>query len=80
MAVELSLFVLGVALYVRGGGAGARRVAFWLLMAFLLVAYLGAAFDPVPPDVRTVAVSALALWVLVPIGWWVDRPGAPPRA
>ena len=72
LAVELTLFAAGLAIYVRSGAAGARRVSFWLLIAFLIVAYFAAAFGP-PPDVRTLVWSALALWLLVPWARWADR-------
>jgi hypothetical protein len=70
LVVELALFGGGVYLYTRG-----RRppLSFWLLIAVLLIAYLGAAFGPPPPDVTTLAVSALAIWVFVAWAWWADR-------
>ena len=73
LTVELTMFAVGIVVYVRCGGAGRRRVSFWLLMAFLLVAYCAAAFGPPPPDVRTLAWSALASWLLLPWAWWADR-------
>jgi hypothetical protein len=73
LVVELLMFLAGVAIYVRGGGAGRRRVSFWLFIAFLLAVFLAAAFGPAPPDTRTLAWSALALWLLVPWAWWADR-------
>jgi hypothetical protein len=73
LAVELTMFVAGLVIYVRSGAAGAHRVSFWLLMAFLIVTYFAAAFGPPPPDVRTLAWSALALWLLVPWARWADR-------
>lgn len=76
LIVELSMFAIGIFLYVRGGGAGRRRVSFWLLMGFALVAYFGAAFGPPPPDVRTLAWSALIGWLLVPWTWFADREGS----
>jgi len=42
-------------------------------MAFLLVAYFAAAFGPPPPDVRTLAWSALSASLLVPWAWFADR-------
>jgi hypothetical protein len=73
LAVELTMFAAGLALYVRAGGAGRHRVSFWVLVAFLLVAYFAASFGPAPPDTRTLAWSALALWLLVPWAAWVDH-------
>jgi hypothetical protein len=73
LAVELTMFAAGLALYVRAGGAGRHRVSFWALVAFLLVAYFAASFGPPPPDTRTLAWSALALWLLVPWAAWVDH-------
>jgi hypothetical protein len=67
------MFAGGLFLYVRSGAAGARRVSFWLLIGFLLVAYFAAAFGPPPPDVTTLAWSALALWLLIPWARWADR-------
>lgn len=72
LGVELALFVAALAFYLRGNRrAGA---AFWAMIAVLLVSYLGAGFGPPPPDVRTLAFSALAVWLFVLWGWWVDRP------
>jgi len=73
LAVELTMFAVGLTLYVRGGGAGRRRVSFWLMMAFLTIVYFGAAFGPPPPDARTLAWSALSIWLLVPWAWQADR-------
>jgi hypothetical protein len=73
LIVELTMFAIGIGVYVRSGGAGRHRVSFWLFMAFLLVVYFAAAFGPPPPDARTLAWSALAIWLLVPWAWWADR-------
>ena len=40
LAVELTMFAAGLAIYVRSGAPGTRRISFWLLVAFLLVVYL----------------------------------------
>jgi membrane-bound metal-dependent hydrolase YbcI (DUF457 family) len=73
LLVELTMFAGAIAVYVRHGGAGRRRTSFWLLMAFLLVIYFAASFGPPPPDTRTLALSALAAWLLVPWAWFADR-------
>ncbi len=73
LVVELTMFAAGIALYVRGGGTGRRRISFWLLMAFLLGVYFAASFGPPPPDTRTLAFSALTAWLLIPWAWMADR-------
>jgi len=66
------LVLAGIALYLRHGGrAGA---AFWALIGFFVLAYLGAAFGPPPPNASAVAASALALWLLPAWGWWIGKP------
>lgn len=72
LAVESALFAAGVAIYLRAGGKG--TIAFWALIAFFVIAYLGAAFGPPPPGASAVAASALALWLLPWWGWWAARP------
>jgi len=71
LLVESALFAGGVAIYLRHSAKAA--LAFWLLIAFLVVAYLGAAFGPPPPSASAVAASALALWLLPVWGWWIER-------
>lgn len=77
-AVELTMFAIGVVLYVRARRA--TRMApsrpparFWIFMAFLVVIYVVTALGPPPPDPRTLAWSALTMWLLVPWAWWVDK-------
>ena len=62
LIVELTLFIAGLALYAR---ARRPRRSFWVMVGALFVSYLGAAFGPPPPDVRTLAFSALAVWLFV---------------
>lgn len=71
LLVESALFAAGVAIYLRN--AAKVALAFWLLIAFFVVAYLGAAFGPPPPSAAAVAGSALALWLLPVWGWWIER-------
>jgi hypothetical protein len=74
LTTELAMFAAGVALYVRSAAPGARRPSFWILMGLLVVAYAGAAFGPPPPDVPTLALTALSMWLLVAWAAWSDRP------
>lgn len=70
LALELAIFAGGVHLYTR---TVRPRLSFWILVGALLLAYLGAAFGPPPPDVQTLAWSAIAVWIFVPWAWWADR-------
>lgn len=75
LAVELALFALGAALYLRTTRPRdtAGRWGFWSLVAVLLVIYLLALFGPPPPSVAAIGWAGQATWLLVAWGWWVDR-------
>ena len=79
LAMELALLAAGVGLYLRATRARDRvgTYAFWALIAFLLLAYAGAVFGSPPPSPQAVAGAALAVFLLVAWGWWVDRHRAP---
>ena len=82
LAVELSMFAIGVAIYVRAAPARDRTgfFAFWGLIAFLLAAYAGNAFGPPPPNVQAIAIAGIAGAALFTVwAWWADRHrGSPP--
>jgi hypothetical protein len=76
LSVELTMFAIGIALYARTAPARDRTgfFAFWGLIAFLLVAYAGAAFGPPPPNVQAVAIAGIAGGLLFSAwAWWADR-------
>jgi len=75
LAVELSLFTIGIGLYQTRTRAKDRagHYAFWPLLILLALAYVGSVFGPPPPNERVIAVSALALWLTVPWAAWADR-------
>lgn len=79
LAVEGAMFAGGVALYASATRPADRvgRYAFWALVVFLLASYLGAAFGPPPPDVRTLALGSLGLWLLPLWAWWIERHRVP---
>jgi hypothetical protein len=74
LTVELLVFAAGIALYRQATVARDRigSVGLWSLAVFLAVVYFASAFGPPPPDARTVAWSAMAMWLLVVWGHWVD--------
>ena len=75
IAVEMLLFAAGIWLYARATRAVDRtgRLALWGLVGLLVVIYLANLFGPPPPSGMAAAWSALAMWLLVAWGYWVDR-------
>jgi hypothetical protein len=75
LIVEFALFAAGVYLYARTTRALDRigRFGFHGLVAFLALAYIASFAGPPPPSVEAVAWSALAMWLLVGWGYWIDR-------
>jgi hypothetical protein len=73
--VESLMLVVGTALYIRTTAARDRigSIGFWSLLGLLLLIYAGAVAGPPPPDVEAVIYPALAMWLLVLWGHWVDR-------
>jgi membrane-bound metal-dependent hydrolase YbcI (DUF457 family) len=74
-AIELGLFAIGLAVYLRTTRA-VDRVGSWGLWAFaaaLALIFVSGLFGPPPPDERTLAWSALLLWLFIPWAAWVDR-------
>lgn len=79
LLIEGGVLAIGVAVYARATRPVDRRgsIGFWAMPALLAVFFAGALFGPPPPDARTIAYSALALWLFVPWAWWVDRHRVP---
>jgi membrane-bound metal-dependent hydrolase YbcI (DUF457 family) len=75
LLVEGSLFAIGVWVYARATRTLDRigRWALIVLIAFLVLIYLGNVFGPPPPSVGAVVWSAQAIWLLVAWGYWIDR-------
>jgi membrane-bound metal-dependent hydrolase YbcI (DUF457 family) len=81
LALELTIFGIGLALYLRETTPRDRigSIGLWGLVAFLIVVYLASAFGPPPPTAAAVAWSAQAMWLLVVWGYWVDKHRVPVR-
>jgi len=79
--VEGTLFAAGVILYARAtrpaDPIGSR--AFWGLVVFLLVVYVASIFGPPPSSGVTAAWAAMAMWIIVAWGYWVDAHRRPSR-
>jgi hypothetical protein len=80
MLVEGAMFAAGVWLYVRSAPSRDRvgTRAFWGLVGFLVLAYLGNVFGPPPPSVPAIAIAGLAGGILFTAwAWWADRHRGP---
>jgi len=79
IVVEVGLFIAGLALYLRSTRARDRigSIALWSLVIFLGVIYIANLTAPPPPDAKSIAIAALAQWLFVPWGIWIDRHRAP---
>lgn len=75
VAVELPIFAVGVALYLRATEAADAigRWALWGLVAFLLAIYGANLAGPPPPDAGAIAWVGQAQWLLILWAYWVDR-------
>ena len=75
LALEAALFGAALAFYVRRTRAVDRIGSWglWLIVLFLVAAYLGAAFGPPPPNVEAIAWAGLIGGaVTAALGYWVD--------
>lgn len=74
LVVELGLYVVGIAIYLRNTRAKDRvgQYGFWALVVLLLIIYLSEPFGPPPPSPRALAIAALAGWIIVPWAYWAD--------
>lgn len=75
VAIELALFSSGLALYLRATRARDRVGSWglWSMVVLLTAFFLSGIHGAPPPSERALAVTALALWLFVPWGWWVDQ-------
>jgi hypothetical protein len=75
MLVESAMFAVGVWIYARTTRARDRvgAIAFWAMVALLVLLYVSTAFGPPPPDVKTLKIMAFAAWLFIPWAWWFDR-------
>jgi hypothetical protein len=75
MAVEISMFVVGVAIYARLTRAINRRgaVALGALVVFLALIYVNTAFGPPPSSVAAIKYVGLSGWLFPVWAWWIDR-------
>ena len=76
IAVEGLMFVAAVWIYAKTTRAKDRvgRWAWWGLVAFLALSYLGSLVSSAPPNPTVFAWVGLVIgWLLVAWAWWIDR-------
>ena len=75
IVVESAMFVAAVAIYARATSARDRMGAInlWVYVAALAGIYIANIVGPPPPDVRSLAIFALGLWLLPLWAGWIDR-------
>src|SRR5688572_24359214 len=76
LVVETALFIAAVFFYTRKTRALDRAGSwgFWLLVAFLLVSYVGSAFGAPPPSAQAIAWVGIAGGIVFGAwGYWLDR-------
>lgn len=75
LAIEVSLFALGVWLYVRATTPidATGKWGLWGLILFLLAIYAGNLFGSPPPSAEAIAWVGQLQWLFVLWGYWIDR-------
>lgn len=79
LALELGIFAIGVAVYLRTTRAIDRTGTFalWGLVLFLMLIQVGNVFGAPPPSVTALAWVGQAQWLFVVWGYWVDSHRSP---
>jgi hypothetical protein len=74
LGVELALFAVCFALYLRTASGRSAGIKPWVLGALLVGIQMTNAFGPPPPSVEAIAWVGQAQWLLVAAAYWADRP------
>lgn len=79
LAIEVTLFAVGTAVYVVITRARDRvgSLGLWALIAVLSAIYFAAIFGPPPPNASAVAMAGHLSWLFVLWAYWVDRHRVP---
>ncbi|HJQ53938.1 MAG TPA: hypothetical protein VJ825_08845 [Gemmatimonadaceae bacterium] len=72
--IEFGIYAVGVFAYARVTRARDRIGSWglWTYVILLAAIYIGSNGPP-PASERALALSALGIWVFVPLAWWVDK-------
>ena len=74
MVVELLIFFSGLGVYLRNTSSkdAVGTWALWVLVAFLVITYLGSLFGTPPPNVTVLAWVGQSQWLLIVWGYWIS--------
>jgi SAM-dependent methyltransferase/membrane-bound metal-dependent hydrolase YbcI (DUF457 family) len=75
LAIELTLFVVCVAIYIKATRARERAGTYYFaaLVVVLLLVYAANLSGEPPRDPRVIAKAGLGMWLFFVWAWWVDR-------
>lgn len=75
LVIEGAIFIAAIFLYLKSTSARNRTgiVAFWSLIGFLILVYLGNIFGDPPPSEEALGYVGLSQWLLVAWVFWIDR-------
>jgi hypothetical protein len=73
--VEGTMFFIGTIVYARTTIAVDRtgKYAFWGLIGFFVLTWIGNMVGPPPPSVNALGIVGLFSWLIVAWGYWIDR-------
>ena len=80
--LEMLFFVGGLIIYLRTTRARDRvgSFALWAMVLVLLLIFFSGFVSAPPPNGRAIGMGALALWLFIPWGYWIDRHRVPVEA
>ena len=75
IAVESVFFVAGLWIYLTNTRTRDKvgTIALWSLIFVLVAGWISTLVSKAPPSKDVLAWGALAMWLFVPWGWWVER-------
>ena len=74
IVLEVGIFCAAWYVYVRSSDARSRagRISLWSWAIFVVAIYFANLFGTPPPNETALAYTALAAWLFVPWGYWID--------
>lgn len=72
---ECLIYISGIYIYLKNTKAINKKgnILLWILLLLLAAFYAINLSGPPPPSTKMVSYSALALWIFVALGYWIDK-------